>query len=72
MITYWDNFTHSSHPSLPWSASSLSSEHREPSRAIMESSLFFTDGALWSGVSRYRNELAVLRYLVELQEHTEG
>jgi len=72
MTTYWDSFAKSPHPSLPWSASSLSSKHRGHSRAIMESSLFFTDGALWSSVSRYRNELAVLRYLVELQEHTEG
>jgi len=37
----------------------------------MESSLFFTDGDLYSGVSRPRDELMTLRYLVEFQEHTE-
>jgi len=39
---------------------------------MMESSLFFTDGDLCSSVSRHCDELMVLRYLVEFQEHIEG
>ena len=37
----------------------------------MESSLFFTDGDLCLSVSRYRDGFAVLRYLVDFQEHIE-
>ena len=52
-------------------ASSLSSEHSPSSRLIIESSLFFTNGEFCPTVSRYRGELAVLHYLVKLQEHIE-
>jgi len=72
MTTYWDSFAHSSHSLLPCNVSSLSSKHSGPSRARMESSLFFTDGDLCSSVSRHCDEPAALRYLVELQEHIEG
>ena len=72
MITYWDSFAHNLHWLLSWSALSLSSKHRGPSRAMMESSLSFTDGDLCSSVRWRCDELTGLNYLAESQEHTEG
>ena len=38
---------------------------------MIESSLSFTDGDLYSSVSQYRGEPIALRYLVEFQEYIE-
>src|SRR6266478_6290106 len=68
--TYSNSFAHCACSLSSQSASPLSSsEHSPSSRAMMESSLFFTDGEFCPSVSQYRGKFAVLRYLVELQKH---
>src|SRR6266478_8268735 len=70
--TYSNSFAHRVCSLSSQSASPLSSsEHSPSSRAMMESSLFFTDGDFYSSVSQYHGELAVLCYLVEFQERIE-
>ena len=67
--TYSNSFAHRLCSLSPQSRLLLSSsEHSLSSRAIIESSLFFTDGDLCSNVSQYHDEPIASCYLVEFQE----